>query len=98
MRLLQGRAALHTALAGACCAACRYDSMTALEMFRSFGITQTAYENFLKPTLLVGARLKADSLLEGCRDWPAWGALGGSQAPTPHRLPSLPAGGAVCSP
>lgn len=32
----------------------RYDSMTALEMFRSFGITQKAYEQFLKPTLLVG--------------------------------------------
>jgi hypothetical protein len=27
--------------------------MTALEMFRSFGITKQAYENFLKPTLLV---------------------------------------------
>ena len=27
--------------------------MTALEMFRRFGITQQAYENFLKPTLLV---------------------------------------------
>lgn len=32
----------------------RYDSMTALEMFRQFGITQNAYEKFLKPTLLVG--------------------------------------------
>lgn len=28
--------------------------MTALEMFRQYGITQAAYENFLKPTLLVG--------------------------------------------
>ncbi|PSC69064.1 amine oxidase [Micractinium conductrix] len=32
----------------------RYDKMTALEMFRSFGVTQRAYEQFLKPTLLVG--------------------------------------------
>ncbi|KAI7840340.1 hypothetical protein COHA_006122 [Chlorella ohadii] len=32
----------------------RYDSMSALDMFRQFGITKSAYENFLKPTLLVG--------------------------------------------
>ncbi|EFN58666.1 hypothetical protein CHLNCDRAFT_29963 [Chlorella variabilis] len=32
----------------------RYDSMTALELFRRYNITQAAYENFLKPTLLVG--------------------------------------------
>lgn len=31
----------------------RYDSMTALELFRRYNITQAAYENFLKPTLLV---------------------------------------------
>ena len=32
----------------------RYDNMSAAEMFRNSGVTQTAYERFLKPTLLVG--------------------------------------------
>lgn len=32
----------------------RYDQMTAREVFRAFGITERAYEEFLKPTLLVG--------------------------------------------
>jgi len=32
----------------------RYDKMTAREMFRMSGVTDTAYELFLKPTLLVG--------------------------------------------
>lgn len=32
----------------------RYDSMSAAEMFRNSKVTKAAYENFLKPTLLVG--------------------------------------------
>ena len=31
----------------------RYDQMTAREVFKAFGVTQKAYEEFLKPTLLV---------------------------------------------
>jgi hypothetical protein len=32
----------------------RYDKMSARESFRQFGVTNAAYEQFLKPTLLVG--------------------------------------------
>jgi uncharacterized protein with NAD-binding domain and iron-sulfur cluster len=32
----------------------RYDNMSAAEMFRNSGVTQAAYDLFLKPTLLVG--------------------------------------------
>jgi uncharacterized protein with NAD-binding domain and iron-sulfur cluster len=31
-----------------------YDNMSALESFREFGVSQAAYDQFLKPTLLVG--------------------------------------------
>lgn len=32
----------------------RYDKMSAYELFRRCGVSRAAYEEFLKPTLLVG--------------------------------------------
>lgn len=47
----------------------RYDKMSAYELFRLFGVTDAAYEKFLKPTLAVGLfappeELSAASVLE----------------------------------
>lgn len=32
----------------------RYDKMSARELFRQWGVSQRCYEDFLRPTLLVG--------------------------------------------
>lgn len=32
----------------------RYDKMSARDMFRSYGVSKRMYEEFIKPTLLVG--------------------------------------------
>ena len=74
----------------------RYDSMTALESFRRFGVTQRAYEEFLKPTLLASAavvavwRLGGRWHVPGCsavarcpgRAW-GWSQWGGGPSPPP---------------
>jgi len=49
--------------------ACRYDKMSAYELFRRFGVSERAYELFLKPTLAVGLfappeQLSAAAVLE----------------------------------
>lgn len=48
---------LPTGAEHAACAAhealCRYDQQTAREVLRNFGVSQKAYDNFLKPTMLV---------------------------------------------
>lgn len=49
--------------------ACRYDRMSAYELFRLFGVSERAYELFLKPTLAVGLfappeQLSAAAVLE----------------------------------
>ena len=36
------------------CVVCRYDKMSARELFRQWGVSNRCYEDFLKPTLLVG--------------------------------------------
>ena len=87
--------------------ACRYDSMTALEMFRSFGITKQAYENFLKPTMLVrvvaGSSLALPPVTQpgvrgccvqniGCRTQAGIGRTGAFLSlPAPRYFPMLPA-------
>lgn len=47
---------LHEEWGHAMCAhlLCRYDAMSAYELFRKAGVSRTAYEEFLRPTLLVG--------------------------------------------
>lgn len=33
---------------------CRYDKMSARELFRQWGVSEKMYNEFLRPTLLVG--------------------------------------------
>ena len=43
----------------------RYDKMSALDMFRSYGVSKRMYEEFIKPTLLVGLFAPPEELSAG---------------------------------
>jgi uncharacterized protein with NAD-binding domain and iron-sulfur cluster len=43
----------------------RYDSMSALDMFRMYGVSRRMYEEFIKPTLLVGLFAPPEELSAG---------------------------------
>jgi hypothetical protein len=43
----------------------RYDSMSALDMFRAYGVSKRMYEEFIKPTLLVGLFAPPEELSAG---------------------------------
>lgn len=43
----------------------RYDRMSALDMFRNAGVSKRMYEEFIKPTLLVGLFAPPEELSAG---------------------------------
>ena len=43
----------------------RYDKMSALDMFRAYGVSKRMYEEFIKPTLLVGLFAPPEELSAG---------------------------------
>jgi uncharacterized protein with NAD-binding domain and iron-sulfur cluster len=43
----------------------RYDKMSALDMFRNYGVSKRMYEEFIKPTLLVGLFAPPEELSAG---------------------------------
>jgi uncharacterized protein with NAD-binding domain and iron-sulfur cluster len=43
----------------------RYDKMSALDMFRSYGVSKRMYEEFIKPTLLISLFAPPEELSAG---------------------------------
>jgi uncharacterized protein with NAD-binding domain and iron-sulfur cluster len=65
--------------------------MSARELFRSWGVSQRCYEEFLRPTLLVGLfappeDISAASMLETLYFYGAGGGGGEAAAPSPSTV------------